>query len=120
MFIVLSYSDKFSKSFGPFSDMETVLSWLNLQSDEFKHEVFDLIPPINYSNQQPSSQSSMVVFIGKDKYLTHCYGPFPNYSHLIDWLNAHYAANAELYRGIYAGNYLYRCLKLINPKEKVQ
>ena len=116
MFTVLSYSDKFSKCFGPFSEMETVVSWLNLQSDvDVKHEIFELITP-PYSEAQPLSQSSMIVLIGKNKCLTHCYGPFPGYSKLIDWLKKHYSINAEHY----AGEYLYRCLELINPQESIQ
>ncbi|MCT7958859.1 hypothetical protein [Laspinema palackyanum] len=119
MFVVLAYSQKFSKCFGPFPEMDKVVAWLNLQPDiQVKHEIFGLIPP-DYPDPKPLPLSSenkeeMIVFIGKNKYLTHCYGPFKGYSSLIQWLNAHYATNAEHYQG----ERLYRCLELINPYEK--
>ncbi|MCT7971252.1 hypothetical protein [Laspinema olomoucense] len=122
MFTVLTYSPKFSKCFGPFPDMENVLSWLNLQSDvDVKHEVFDLITP-NYPDSQPLSssqpvqehKSDMIILIGKGKYLTHCYGPFKGYSKLIEWFNA--PQNSQYSDG----KYIYRCLELINPKEELQ
>ncbi|MCT7992418.1 hypothetical protein [Laspinema olomoucense] len=121
MFTVLAYSDKFSKCFGPFPEMENVVAWLNLQSNEVKYEIFDLITP-DYTDPKPLSssqpvqehKSDMIILIGKGKYLTHCYGPFKGYSKLIEWLNAHYAANAEHYQG----EHLYRCLELINPYEQ--
>jgi hypothetical protein len=119
MFTVLAYSPKFSKCFGPFIEMDNVVAWLNFQSDvDIKHEVFELIPR-DYSDSKPplssDNKEEMIVLIGKNKYLTHCYGPFNGYSNLIHLLNAHYAANAEHYQG----EHLYRCLGLINPYENV-
>jgi len=123
MFVVLTYSDKFSKCFGPFPEIEKVVAWLNLQSNiQGKHEIFDLITPeypAEYPDPKPlplSSQNKeeMIVLIGKDKLLTHCYGLFKGYSNVIQWLNAPYAANTESYQG----EYLYRCLELINPNHE--
>ncbi|MCT7977580.1 hypothetical protein [Laspinema olomoucense] len=70
MFTVLAYSDKFSKCFGPFPEMDKVVVWLNLQSDiQVKHEIFDLITP-DYSESKPlplssESKEEMIVLIGK-------------------------------------------------------